>query len=226
MQLTCPSCAATYDVPDDAIGTAGRKIRCRACDTSWFEPGRASSPAPIAPAAAPPTAAAPVPPIVEPAPSPVAVSTPATRRRLSFRLPVRVPWLLLGLGAAVVGLGAVASMLAYGPEQVAARLGLSDQRSPLGISITRPPDWRLIAGGSQLFAVSGRIWNPTSAEQPVPDLHAELKDRQGRTVYSWTIARPVGRLAPGAAASFDGAAVDVPASSANVSVTFADPRGG
>jgi len=83
----------------------------------------------------------------------------------------------------------------------------------------------LIPGGSQLFAVSGRIWNPTSVEQPVPDIRAELKDKRGRRVYGWTIARPVARLGPGQQISFDGAAVDVPAASSNVSVSFAGTEG-
>jgi hypothetical protein len=108
-----------------------------------------------------------------------------------------------------------------GPQQIASRLGIGGRRVPLGIAITREPDWRMIAGGSQLFAVSGRIWNPTSVEQPVPDIRAELKDAQGHIVYHWTITRPVPRLAPGASVNFDGAAVDVPAASAKVNVTFA-----
>ena len=83
----------------------------------------------------------------------------------------------------------------------------------------------MIAGGSQLFAVSGRIWNPTAVEQPVPDIRAELKNAQGKIVYSWTITRPVPRLAPGASVNFDGAAVDVPPSSSKVNVTFAGGEG-
>ena len=141
---------------------------------------------------------------------------PVRRRRH-----IRGPWLLLALVVVVAGLGAVVAMMLAGPQQVATELGLSQRRVPLGIAITRQPDWRMIAGGSQLFAVSGRIWNPTSVEQPVPDIRAELKDAQGKTVYAWTITRPVPRLAPGAAATFDGAAVDVPPSSSNVSVSFA-----
>jgi len=132
---------------------------------------------------------------------------------------------VLALGAAVVALGGVAAVVAFGSDEVASHLGLSDRRSPLGIAINGTPDWRLIAGGSQLFVVSGRIWNPTSETQPVPDIRAELKDGQGRTVYRWTIARPAARLAPGAAVTFDGAAVDVPASSAKVGVSFDGPAG-
>ena len=216
MQLTCPACGAVYDVADDAVGPNGRRVRCRACDTSWIEPARLRPPAP--PVLDPP------PPVIEaaaapPAPPPPAIG-PARRRRGSVSF-----WLMLALGVAVVGLGALAAVLAFGPDMVAARLGLANQRVPLGIAITREPDWQLIAGGSQLFAVSGRIWNPTGDIQPVPDIRAELKDKGGRTVYVWTIVRPVARLGPGASATFDGAAVNVPASSAKVSLSFSGTDG-
>jgi predicted Zn finger-like uncharacterized protein len=218
MQLSCPNCGATYEVPENAIGPNGRKIRCRACDTSWFEP---------APIAAP---AAPL-PMTPPPVSPIPVATPVPESPMSADeggveedAPPRRKrglWLLLGLVVLVVILGGVAAAILMGPQQMVSRLGLGEKSVPLGIAITREPDWRMIAGGSQLFAVSGRIWNPTKVEQPVPDIRAELKDAQGRTVYHWTITRPVQKLAPGASATFDGAAVDVPAASAKVNVTFA-----
>ena len=209
MQLICPNCGATYDVPDDAIGPNGRKIRCRACETSWQEPPRR----PVTPP--PPIGLSPVAPI-DPAPA-----APAEEAEAELRPRRRGPWLLLALVVLVVALGVVAALVAFGPQQVASRLGLAEGRVPLGIAITRQPDWRQIGGGSEYFAVSGRIWNPTPIEQPVPDIRAELKDRQGHTIYTWTITRPVPRLAPGQSATFDGAAVDVPAASANVSVSFA-----
>lgn len=219
MQLSCPNCGATYEVPENAIGPSGRKIRCRACDTSWFEPARDAIPPPPTP---PPIAPNPV---VAPLPD---TPTAAQAVEAGDDVPVRRkrgPWLLLALVVLVVTLGGVAATVLLGPQQVASRLGIGEHRVPLGIAITREPDWRMIAGGSQLFAVSGRIWNPTREEQAVPDIRAELKDARGKTVYSWTITRPVARLAPGATASFDGAAVDVPASSSNVSVTFAGADG-
>jgi predicted Zn finger-like uncharacterized protein len=212
MLLTCPKCAATYDVPDDAIGPNGRKIRCRACETSWHEPPRQQQGAPLQP---PPTIVEPI--KVERESEPVQ-EVPAPKRR-------RGPWLLLALVIVAVGLGVAAAMLAFGPQQVASRLGLAQNRVPLGIEITHQPDWRQIGGGGQLFAVSGRIWNPTGQEQVVPDIRAELKDKQGKNLYSWTITRPVPRLGPGQSAQFDGAAVDVPPASSNISVSFAGTDG-
>ena len=219
MQLSCPNCGATYEVPENAIGPSGRKIRCRACDTNWFEPARdAVPPPPNLPPIAPNPAVAPMPD------APIAAQTVEAGDEVPVRRK-RGPWLLLALVVLVVTLGGVAVTVLLGPQQVASRLGIGEHRVPLGIAITREPDWRMIAGGSQLFAVSGRIWNPTREVQAVPDIRAELKDARGKTVYSWTITRPVARLAPGATASFDGAAVDVPASSSNVSVTFAGADG-
>lgn len=219
MQLVCPYCATRYDIADGAIGANGRKVRCRACGTSWFEPGAgvAALPPPPAPAPAPP--APPIAPVPPPVALPDAVIVPGQAD--PGRAHHRGLWLVVALAAAVLALGAAIALILLGPRQIASELGLGDTRVPLGIAITREPDWRMIAGGSQLFAVSGKVWNPTDRVQDVPDIRAELRDAQGRIVYRWTITRPTGRLGPHASVAFDGAAVDVPPSSRRVSVAFA-----
>ncbi len=61
MQLVCPSCAASYSVPDALIGT-GRNMRCVRCQHDWFAtapvevPVEVPMPDPVVEAAAEPEA--------------------------------------------------------------------------------------------------------------------------------------------------------------------------
>lgn len=233
MRITCPNCGTGYEVADTAVGAQGRKVRCRACGASWVEAGRGgvalpealAPPVVVAPevaAAAPvasvataaepvaePVAEAPAPPIVE-----AEEEEPAPPRRL------RAPLIALALVIVAVVLGIAVAGAIMGPQQLASEFGIGARRVPLGIAITRPPDWREMGGGNQLFAISGRIWNPTAQTQPVPDVLAEIRDKAGKPVHQWTIARPAKELAPGAHVDFDGAAIDVPRDSATVVLSF------
>jgi len=37
MRLTCPSCGAQYEVPDDVIPDDGRDVQCSNCGKTWFQ---------------------------------------------------------------------------------------------------------------------------------------------------------------------------------------------
>ncbi len=113
MKITCPSCAADYNVPGTLA--AGRVVRCAKCGTEW------------APVAAVPVEVAPPPPLpAPPEPEPAVPNVPA---RLVPPLPERperhLPLLLAWVGSLVVVVAALvmafvlreAVMQAWPPSQ-------------------------------------------------------------------------------------------------------------
>lgn len=50
MRLTCPRCAAQYEIAESAIPASGREVECSACSHVWRQPGPGkSAPSPAAP---------------------------------------------------------------------------------------------------------------------------------------------------------------------------------
>ena len=251
MILQCPECATRYLVPDSAIGGEGRTVRCANCKHCWFQP-----PAPIDITASPPTALSPssppnpppAPPIARPEPAPViaearqtgAVSPPvampqgepaaapaaafdAFAHRPPFRGRVNTGrrWTIVAVTAGLLML--VAALLIYWLGTP--RLPWVQAESPLRLK-DNPIERRELENGSELFAVSGKVTNPSAERQRVPDIRAELRDAQGRLVYSWTITPQQRTLAPGGSVDFNSAKLDVPANSKRLELSFAGDDGG
>lgn len=179
---------------------------------------------PIQPPAGLPLQAAPPPPPPEPEP----VAQPATYDAFAHRPPFRAPRrgsarmrTLMSLAAGLLMLAAVAVILWTTAPGLAQQIGLSIGPEELPLRITdNPIERRKMANGSELFAVSGRITNPSSTRQRVPDIRADLRDSQKKIVFSWTITPQQRTLLPGGAIDFNSAQVDVPASSKQLDLSF------
>lgn len=78
MILTCPACATSYFIADDAVGANGRKVRCQACGEVWRATG--DEPLELTLASEPKTVSRP-----EPAPEPSLAETPAPELPRAFR---------------------------------------------------------------------------------------------------------------------------------------------
>lgn len=245
MILECPECRTRYLVPDSAIGTTGRTVRCANCRHSWFQDAppldlaapQAPEPAieEIAPAderADPPSAA--------PAPAPVAViedpgpPPPPAFDAFAHRAPFRATRnsartrTIASIAAGLLMLVAVGIILWTTAPGLAERVGLSfgPEAQPLRI-VDNPIERRKMANGSELFAVSGQVTNPSSTRQRVPDIRADLRDAQGKIVFSWTITPPQRTLAPNGAIDFNSGQVDVPATSKRLDLSFVgEDKGG
>jgi predicted Zn finger-like uncharacterized protein len=239
MILECPECRTRYLVPDSAIGTSGRTVRCANCRHSWFQDpppldltAPAPPPAPPAPVddIAPPDEradppAAPPPPVtviedMGPTPAPAydafAHRAPFRATRNSARART-----IASIAAGLLMLIAVGVILWTTAPGLAERVGLSfgPEAQPLRI-VDNPIERRKMANGSELFAVSGQVTNPSSTRQRVPDIRADLRDAQGKIVFSWTITPPQRTLAPNAAIDFNSGQVDVPATSKRLDLSF------
>jgi predicted Zn finger-like uncharacterized protein len=112
----------------------------------------------------------------------------------------------------------------FAPAEWKVRLGLAAAgASPLAL-VTTHMDRQKLESGNELLTVTGRVINPTSKEQDVPPLQAQLRTHGGQVVYKWTIAPPARTLQPGASASFNSAEVNVPAGGEELTITLGPPR--
>ena len=129
-------------------------------------------------------------------------------------------WLMGVLIAVVVVVAVVAALWLLAPDSIRQRIGLAAAGpTPLQIA-PGPPERQKLASGNELVVVSGRVINPSSKEQAVPPIEAQLHDSSGRLIYSWTIAPPARTLPPGGSASFNSAEMDVPPSGLDSTVTL------
>ena len=194
-------------------------------------PAPAPAPAPISSQATAPVVAEPVSEPVAPPDAPVreiayptgdndfdafAHEPPVRARRNRARR-----WTIVAVASGRAMLIGVAAMLFAGDNSLAAQLGIpiAPQETPLRLTYN-PIERRDLANGSEMFAISGKVTNPTDTRQPVPDIRAELRDAQGRLVYSWTIRPEATALPPRGAIEFNSAKLDVPVNSQKLVLSF------
>lgn len=252
MILQCPACSTRYLVADTAIGPDGRQVRCANCKHSWFAEGQATpghidvvappSQSPAAPAAtpAPPT---PIQHEFPTRPREERVAKPASPSRWGSseerdpfaheppfkprRNPARM-WTAIAIAVFLVLGSAIGALLYFGPSNVAAQLGFggSSVNTALDVQLVHSPERRILSNGHVLLSITGRIVNLSDEEQPVPPIHAELRNAQGTVVYEWTIPAPQRVLPPRETVEFNSAEVDVPANAEEMNLQFAPASDG
>ncbi len=183
---------------------------------------------PRAPVVPPPPSVSPLPSIPETLAKEKAPEASAFAHEPPFR-PRRNParrWTFAALGAALLLVGGIGAVQYFGTpsfaSEIAARLGLpvANFDVPLLLEVPRKPERRTLESGNELFAVTGKVINPTNQNQRVPDILAELRDAQGRVVYGWTITPPKRTIGAKESIEFNSAEVDVPKGARALNLSF------
>jgi predicted Zn finger-like uncharacterized protein len=207
MMIECPACATRYTVSETAIPEAGRTVRCAKCGESWFQP----RPEPeIAVEAEEPDASPPTEDIAEAEPAPVP-EAPAPRDRAGRRR--QWAWAAIIL-VALVGASSFAVSRWGTPDWLPLPRATFAAGAP-GLELDFPADrqeWQQLPDGTEFFGASGTITNRTGSTADVPPILIVLRDARDRIVYSWEVAPPKRRLAPGQSMAVREAVTDVPRS--------------
>ena len=244
MILECSQCRTRYLVPDSAIGAEGRTVRCASCKHSWFQAPEVLDLATLAPPGGtpvtpPPRATASRPAEATPPPrvfqdeglvqhasptpeyDPFAPQPPFKPRRNPAKR-----WTAAAIVAGVSMLLGTGALLYSGAPGIASQLGLGvEAETPLRFA-DKNVERRNPSGGGELFAVSGKVINPTGAKQHVPDVAIDLRDGRGELVTTWRITPEVRTIGPKGSIEFNSARMNVPDTVRIVEFSFANEFGG
>ena len=124
----------------------------------------------------------------------------------------------------IIAAALAAAFYFLAPPELKARVGLGGGIASQLALVTTHMDRRQLESGNELLTVTGRVINPTSQEQSVPPLQAQLRSHTGKVVKSWTIAPPVRTLAPGASATFNSAEVSIPPGGEELTLTLGNAQ--
>lgn len=125
----------------------------------------------------------------------------------------------IAVAAALFSIGGAVAW--YGPARVMALFGFGSAEFDVPLLImAKVESPRSQASGAVVLPVSGRIVNPTDIEQPLYDILVEMRDVQGRVVYTWTIPRPMPTIGARRSASFDSATVNPPKNAVKLKFLF------
>ncbi|HRJ68619.1 MAG TPA: DUF3426 domain-containing protein [Beijerinckiaceae bacterium] len=216
-RIQCPTCDATYDLPQDSIGPAGRKVRCAACKTLWV-----ASAEPVAPRLS----------IMMPEPEQSATPAQRTARPWYERLRAedrraRAPlgWRLAAGLVVVACLGGAVMLrrpiVAAVPETGAAYAALGLPVNLRGLDLRGVQSSLVNEAGNDMLVVQGEIVNISNQKKALPRLHFTVRDARGLTLYSWTAQADAKDVLPGQSLQFRRRLASPPSEGQDVLVRFA-----
>ncbi|MBT2186844.1 zinc-ribbon domain-containing protein [Sphingobium nicotianae] len=171
---------------------------------------------------------------VEPAPAVAAPPAPAEEfihyPDDNYEPPVRARrnpaklWTIAAVVFSLVVSAAGGALVYFGSPNWAVNLGIGarNQEAGLNFYLPKPPERRNLPTGEEYFAFSARILNDSDHELTVPPVVVELRDDQGRLVFSWMTKADKSRLKPNEEARVSESRLDIPKNARNLELRFVD----
>ncbi|MGI9465366.1 MAG: zinc-ribbon domain-containing protein [Aestuariivirgaceae bacterium] len=231
MIISCPSCATRYDLPGNKIAADGSVIRCAECGHSWLE----SSAVEVIDARPEPALALPA-PIADDNSYELEIealrltraSMAAERQHNQSRARKRAEtkgWFALSaaIAAAFAGLYMFPQhVVKYAPGTARLYEKAEIPVNIRGFEIADIQQQHLLADGTRVLAVRGKVKNIAGSEEKAPALRFILRDAQKRQVYAWTLNGVATRaLKPDEATSFVTRVASPPETADDLQIRFA-----
>lgn len=188
MILQCPNCNARFLVPDAAIGTDGRTVRCGRCKHSWT----AHVPETAHAATMPPPPMPDFDELMAEASNTSAATSAATSRNLPIvRAPARAPWWLRSVAIASATACTLVSVLTWQPQW----LGYP---STIGVQL-KDIKYRKTQNKSHQarYIVEGMLVNTNNARVAAPIIRISLLDNDDRRLQFWDFEDKTINIEPG-----------------------------
>ena len=195
MILTCPSCATRYLIDPVALGVTGRVVRCARCSHSWSEMPPEDMPKRVD-VILPPEEVRPIPP---------GSNLPALRDQGGGA--AWIGWVALVVVIAGVLAGGVFArdrIIAEWPgaARLYAQLGLDEHEATRGLEVRNVEQSTFIENEQTVVVVTGEIVNISGETRDIPNIVAEILDKDNRVIESWLVTPADNSLAPGEATAF------------------------
>lgn len=237
MHLTCPSCSAKFKVPDKALGTEGRNVRCGKCGHVWFqEPILDPETSPESTSSfelrATEGAQEPDTPLTEPA---LQMTDSLSAAAESPKEPGRGWGMAVGWGLLfVIVVGLVAAAIAYRQAiidylpadakrkaaDVYDALGLPFDLPGYGLKIEVTQSSRQSENGVPVLVIEGKITNVSGKARQLPRLRAALRDDHKHELQHWYFSVKEQQILSGQSVGFR-TSIDDPAPEAKeAAITF------
>ena len=190
MILTCPACATSYFIPDNAIGPNGRRVRCKSCSHDWRavaedapldlgEVASAFAPAPssfLSDAPEPEPATPPLPQAFRARQNEKRKAQKAARQGLAWALLVVL--VASGLAFAYIMRDRIVVRV---PTLASAYKAVGIQTNVVGLEF-EAVNARYAAHDTSRVVVSGALRNIRSHEIVAPAIRISIRDQSGREI--------------------------------------------